>query len=67
MNTRWPAGTLRGAGVDEKNIWRTATLLIKQHGGKAGELATLRGIEMMEKNDTDGQAVWKPGGSDGGP
>ncbi len=46
--------------MDEKDIWRTAALLIKQHGGKAGEIAKLRVIDMMEKNDADGQAVWKP-------
>ena len=45
--------------MDEKDIWRTAALLIKQHGGKAGEIAKLRVIDMMEKNDADGQAVWK--------
>ena len=45
--------------MDEKDIWRTAALLIKQHGGKAGEIAKLRVIDMMEKKDADGQAVWK--------
>ncbi len=45
--------------MDEKDIWRTAALLIKQHGRKAGELAKLRAIDMMEKKDAEGQAVWK--------
>ena len=45
--------------MDEKDIWRTAAQLIKQHGGKAGEIANLRVIDMMEKKDADGQAVWK--------
>ena len=45
--------------MDEKDIWRTAALLIKQHGRQAGEMANLRVIDMMEKKDADGQAVWK--------
>ena len=45
--------------MDEKDIWQAAALLIKQHGEKAGELAKLRVIDMMEKKDPEGQAVWK--------
>jgi|ETNmetMinimDraft_16_1059900.scaffolds.fasta_scaffold269487_2 hypothetical protein len=45
--------------MDEKDIWRTAALLIKQHGRKAGELAKLRAIDMMEKKDANGEAAWK--------
>lgn len=45
--------------MDEKDIWRTAALLIKQHGRKAGEIAKLRVIDMMEKKDAEGQAVWR--------
>ena len=44
--------------MDEKDIWRTAAQLIKQHGEKAGEIANLRMIFMMEKKDADGQAAW---------
>ena len=39
--------------MDEKDIWRTAAQLIKQHGGKAGEIANLRVIDMMEKKDAE--------------
>ena len=45
--------------MNERDIWRTAALLIKQHGRKAGELAKLRAIDMMEKKDADGEAAWK--------
>jgi hypothetical protein len=44
--------------MDEKDIWRTAALLIKQHGEKASEMAMLRVLNMTEQNDADGQAVW---------
>ena len=44
--------------MNEKDIWRSAALLIKQHGAKAGALAKLRAIDMMEKGDKGGQAAW---------
>ena len=45
--------------MDEKDIWRTAALLIKQHGRTASAMAKLRVISMMEKKDPEGQAGWK--------
>jgi hypothetical protein len=40
--------------MDEKDIWRTAKLLINQHGDGAATHAA-----MLEQGDMEGQAVWK--------
>jgi hypothetical protein len=45
--------------MDEKDIWRSAALLIKQHGREAGKIAKLRAIDMVEKGDEGGHAAWK--------
>ena len=40
------------------DIYRTANLLIKEHGDTAAIEAAMRAGEMLEKGDLDGQAVW---------
>ena len=41
------------------DIYRTANLLIKQHGAEAPVHAAMRADAMLDKGDLDGQAVWK--------
>ena len=45
--------------VPEIDIWRSAQLLIKQHGKEAGLKADLRVSELTKKGDTTGADVWK--------
>ena len=45
--------------VSEIDIWRSAQLLIKQHGKEAGLKADLRVSELTKKGDTTGADVWK--------
>ena len=40
------------------DIYRTADLIVKQHGAKAPIEAALRADAMLEKGDLDGQRVW---------
>ena len=41
------------------DIYRTANLLIEQHGDEAPIHAAMRADAMLEAGDLDGQAVWK--------
>ncbi len=41
------------------DIYRTANVLIKQHGEDAPIEAAMRADAMLEKGDMDGYAVWK--------
>ncbi len=41
------------------DIYRTANLLIEQHGNEAPIHAAMRADELLDKGDLDGQAVWK--------
>ncbi len=41
------------------DIYRTANLLIKQHGDEAPVHAAMRADAMLEKGDLDGEAVWE--------
>ena len=45
--------------IDERDVWRTAKLLIEQHGDEAPFEAAMRADEMLDAGDLDGQAVWK--------
>ena len=41
------------------DIYRTANLLIEQHGDDAPIHAAMRADAMLEAGDLDGQAVWR--------
>ncbi len=41
------------------DIYRTAQLLIDQHGDDAILEAAMRADEMLDKGDLDGRAVWR--------
>lgn len=45
--------------MDEKDIWRTAKLLIDQHGADAATHAAMCADEMLEAGNVDGVSVWK--------
>ena len=47
------------AMTDDKEIYRSANELIKQHGEGAPIHAAKRADELLEAGDLDGQAVWK--------
>lgn len=44
--------------ISDLDIWRAATLLIKQHGDNAEVIASFRVDEMTEREDDEGRAVW---------
>lgn len=41
------------------DIWRSANLLIKQHGADAAIVAAQRADELLAAGDVEGQLVWK--------
>ena len=41
------------------DIWRTANLMIKQHGDEASIFTAMKADEMLEKGDMVGQRVWR--------
>ncbi len=43
----------------ELDIFRSANLLVKQHGQDAPIHAAMRADVMLEKGDLDGYAVWR--------
>ena len=43
----------------DKDIYRSAKLLIDRHGDDAVIEAAMRADKMLEAGDLDGQAVWK--------
>ncbi len=45
--------------VDEKDVYRTAQLLVTQHGADAPIHAAMRHDAQLERGDLDGAAVWK--------
>ena len=45
--------------VAEIDIWRSAKLLIGQHGDEAPIFAAMRVDELLEASDLDGYTVWK--------
>lgn len=44
--------------VSERDIYRSAQALIKQHGEDAPIHAAMRADELAEKGDMDGRSVW---------
>ncbi len=44
--------------VEDIDIWRSANLLMKQHGDSAAKIARLRAAGLEAKGDTQGHAVW---------
>ena len=46
--------------VPDRDIWRAANLLIREHGADAEVVAAQRGDEVLERSDRDGQLVWLP-------
>ena len=44
--------------ISDLDIYRSAKLLVKQHGDEAPIEAAMRADAMLEKGDLDGQAVW---------
>ena len=47
------------AMTSDIDIYRTANLLIEQHGEDAPIHAAMRADELLEAGDLDGLAVWK--------
>ena len=45
--------------MDDLDIYRSANLLVKQHGEDAPIHAAMRADAMLEKGDMDGYAVWQ--------
>ncbi len=45
--------------IPDLDIYRSANLLVKQHGQDAPIEAAMRADAMLEKGDLDGCAVWK--------
>ena len=45
--------------MDDLDIYRTANILVKQHGEDAPIHAAMKADAMLEKGDLDGQAVWQ--------
>ncbi len=46
------------AVVDETDIYRSANLLIKQHGADAAIYAAMQADECLAEGDLDGKVVW---------
>ena len=44
--------------IPDRDIWRAANLLIREHKAEAEIVATRRADEMLERGDRDGQLVW---------
>ncbi len=45
--------------VDDIDIWRSAKLLVEEHGNTATFHAAMKADAMLDKGDLDGYAVWK--------
>ncbi len=45
--------------IPDLDIYRTANILVKQHGQDAPIQAAMRADAMLERADLDGYAVWK--------
>ena len=44
--------------IPDRDIWRAANLLIRQHGADAEIVSARRADEMLERGDREGQLVW---------
>jgi hypothetical protein len=45
--------------TSDLDIYRTASVLIREHGDEADLVAAQRADEFLEKGDMDGSAVWR--------
>ena len=45
--------------TSDLDVYRTADLLIKQHGDEAPIHAAMRADELLDNGDLEGQTVWK--------
>ncbi len=45
--------------VSELDVFRSAKLLVDQHGTEAPSHAAMKADAMLEKGDPDGRAVWQ--------
>ena len=52
-----PNGELGALG--DRDIWRTADVLIKSYGDEAELIAANRADAMLDQGDLEGQIVWK--------
>jgi hypothetical protein len=44
--------------IPDRDIWRAANLVIREHAAEAEIVAARRADEMLERGDRDGQTVW---------
>jgi hypothetical protein len=44
--------------IPDRDIWRAANLLIREHGDGAEFVAAHRADEMLERSDHDEEIVW---------
>jgi hypothetical protein len=44
--------------IPDRDIWRAANLVIREHRADAELVAARRADEMLERGDRDGQLVW---------
>ena len=44
--------------IPDRDIWRAANLLIREHGAEAEIVAARRADEMLERGDQEGRFVW---------
>ena len=44
--------------IPDRDIWRAAHLLIREHGAEAEIVSARRADEMLERGDRDGHLVW---------
>jgi hypothetical protein len=44
--------------IPDRDIWRAANLLIREHGDGAEFVAARRADEMLDRGDVEGEAVW---------
>ena len=44
--------------IPDRDIWRAANLVIREHKADAEIVAGRRADEMLERGDRDGQLVW---------
>jgi len=44
--------------IPDRDIWRAANLLIREHKTEAELVAARRADEMLERGDREGQLVW---------
>ena len=45
--------------ASDRDIYRTASVLIRDHGDDANIVAAMRADELLEYSDLDGSAVWR--------